>query len=97
MVFCWLTLCVCVELEGKDVEEVFTAVLSPSSNNQPEQSQPPHTAAGSKTHTHHTGTHAHNCLHGHIPLESRDYFLQFFKMYVSHYSRCSTTRRDRVF
>ncbi|XP_069576340.1 histone-lysine N-methyltransferase 2C [Brachyistius frenatus] len=39
------------ELEGKDVEEVFTAVLSPNrSNNQPEQ-QHTHTAAGSKTHT----------------------------------------------
>ncbi|XP_034415694.1 histone-lysine N-methyltransferase 2C-like isoform X10 [Cyclopterus lumpus] len=32
------------ELEGKDVEEVFTAVLSPNSSNQ-------HTVAGSKTHT----------------------------------------------
>ncbi|XP_044195043.1 histone-lysine N-methyltransferase 2C-like isoform X6 [Thunnus albacares] len=43
------------ELEGKDVEEVFTAVLSPnSSSNQPEQSQRTHTAAGSKTHTQHT-------------------------------------------
>ncbi|XP_049896001.1 histone-lysine N-methyltransferase 2C-like isoform X2 [Epinephelus moara] len=42
------------ELEGKDVEEVFTAVLSPSSSNnqQPEQSQQTHTAAASKTHTH---------------------------------------------
>ncbi|KAF7649289.1 hypothetical protein LDENG_00143850, partial [Lucifuga dentata] len=38
------------ELEGKDVEEVFTAVLSPnSSSNQLQQSQ--HTHAGSKTHT----------------------------------------------
>ncbi|XP_031616289.2 histone-lysine N-methyltransferase 2C isoform X5 [Oreochromis aureus] len=39
------------ELEGKDVEEVFTAVLSPdSSNSQSEQSQHTHAAAGSKTH-----------------------------------------------
>ncbi|CAB1432000.1 unnamed protein product [Pleuronectes platessa] len=42
------------ELEGKDVEEVFTAVLSPnSSNNQPQQNRHTHSAAGSKTHTHH--------------------------------------------
>nr|XP_029131590.1 LOW QUALITY PROTEIN: histone-lysine N-methyltransferase 2C-like [Labrus bergylta] len=40
------------ELEGKDVEEVFTAVLSPNrSNSQSEQSQ--HTHTGSKTNTHH--------------------------------------------
>ncbi|XP_040921273.1 histone-lysine N-methyltransferase 2C isoform X2 [Toxotes jaculatrix] len=42
------------ELEGKDVEEVFTAVLSPDSSNQPEQNQHTRTAAGSKTHTQHT-------------------------------------------
>ncbi|KAM8731510.1 histone-lysine N-methyltransferase 2C isoform 5-T5 [Acanthopagrus schlegelii] len=42
------------ELEGKDVEEVFTAVLSPNgSNSQSEQSQHTHTAAGSKTNPHH--------------------------------------------
>ncbi|XP_060950226.1 histone-lysine N-methyltransferase 2C-like [Limanda limanda] len=42
------------ELEGKDVEDVFTAVLSPnSSNNQPQQNRHTHSAAGSKTHTHH--------------------------------------------
>ncbi|XP_078100895.1 histone-lysine N-methyltransferase 2C-like isoform X2 [Sander vitreus] len=46
------------ELEGKDVEEVFTAVLSPNSNNhqQPGQSQHAHTAAGSKGNTHHSAT-----------------------------------------
>ncbi|XP_068593242.1 histone-lysine N-methyltransferase 2C-like isoform X2 [Cebidichthys violaceus] len=45
------------ELEGKDVEEVFTAVLSPNSNNQqPEQSRHTHTAAGIRTHTHHTAS-----------------------------------------
>ncbi|KAM6971552.1 LOW QUALITY PROTEIN: histone-lysine N-methyltransferase 2C-like [Tautogolabrus adspersus] len=39
------------ELEGKDVEEVFTAVLSPnSSHSQSEQSQ--HTHTGRKTNTH---------------------------------------------
>ncbi|XP_069368224.1 histone-lysine N-methyltransferase 2C-like isoform X3 [Paralichthys olivaceus] len=37
------------ELEGKDVEEVFTAVLSPNSSN----NQHTHSAAGSKTPTHH--------------------------------------------
>nr|XP_046227874.1 histone-lysine N-methyltransferase 2C-like isoform X2 [Scatophagus argus] len=43
------------ELEGKDVEEVFTAVLSPnSSNNEPEQNQHTHAAPRSKTNTHHT-------------------------------------------
>lgn len=46
------------ELEGKDVEEVFTAVLSPGRNNlQPEQGQHAHTAAGNKMHAQHTGTH----------------------------------------
>lgn len=50
--------CVCAELEGKDVEEVFTAVLSPdSSNSQSEQSQHTHAAAGSKMHN--TGTDTH--------------------------------------
>lgn len=52
-------MCVCVELEGKDVEEVFTAVLSPSSssNNTLKQIQHTHhpTAAG-KTLTANTGT-----------------------------------------
>ncbi|KAK2859757.1 hypothetical protein Q5P01_004377 [Channa striata] len=43
------------ELEGKDVEELFTAVLSPNSNQQPEQSQQTLTTAGTKTQTHHTG------------------------------------------
>ncbi|XP_055363689.1 LOW QUALITY PROTEIN: histone-lysine N-methyltransferase 2C-like [Betta splendens] len=40
------------ELEGKDVEEVFTAVLSPNSSNnqQLEQCQHPHSAAGNKMH-----------------------------------------------
>lgn len=48
---------VSAELEGKDVEEVFTAVLSPHSNNQhPEQGQHLHTAAGNKMHAQHTGT-----------------------------------------
>ncbi|KAM9839742.1 histone-lysine N-methyltransferase 2C-like [Aulostomus maculatus] len=40
------------ELEGKDVEEVFTAVLSPnSSNHQSELGQHTHTVPGSKTDT----------------------------------------------
>lgn len=52
--------CMCVhhsELEGKDVEEVFTAVLHPNNgdNNQLEQRQN-NTAAG-KTHTPQTGRH----------------------------------------
>ncbi|KAM6900450.1 uncharacterized protein FYW49_016953 [Xenentodon cancila] len=42
------------ELEGKDVEELFTAVLSPGDNKQPEPSQHPH-AAGNKGHTHSPG------------------------------------------
>ncbi|XP_041823896.1 histone-lysine N-methyltransferase 2C-like isoform X4 [Melanotaenia boesemani] len=46
------------ELEGKDVEEVFTAVLSPDSNSQPELSQHTHSAAGTKAHTHTTAVAA---------------------------------------
>lgn len=56
-------MCVCdSELEGKDVEEVFTAVLRPN-NNQLEQRQNANTAAGNKTHTHQTGTHTPRYTH----------------------------------
>ncbi len=63
-----------VELEGKDVEEVFTAVLSPNrSNNQPEQSQHTHTAAGSKTNAHPTGKHTHTHTHTHTAVPDRHF------------------------
>ena len=61
-----MCVCVCAELEGKDVEEVFTAVLSPNGNNsQSEQSQHTYTAAGSKTNPHHAGTHTHTNIYTH--------------------------------
>lgn len=34
----------CLELEGKDVEDLFTAVLSPSTNQPPQLTHPPNTA-----------------------------------------------------
>lgn len=67
-------MCVChSELEGKDVEEVFTAVLRPnnSNDNQLEQGQNTTTAAGNKTHTHHTGTHTLTGTHVQVSLERR--------------------------
>lgn len=56
-------MCVChSELEGKDVEEVFTAVLRPNdnSNNELDQRQNTNAAAENKTNAHQTGTYTHS-------------------------------------
>lgn len=54
----YLCVCLCAELEGKDVEEVFTAVLSPSSSNNTtlKQIQHTHHLPAGKTNTVNTGT-----------------------------------------
>lgn len=67
-----LYICIyCVtELEGKDVEDLFTAVLSPSTNQPPPPPQVPHpqgpgpfpTAPGTRMPHHNTGTSLYTLL-----------------------------------
>lgn len=65
-------ICICcvTELEGKDVEDLFTAVLSPSTNQPPPPPQVPHpqgpgpfpTAPGTRMPHHTTGTSLYGVL-----------------------------------
>lgn len=100
---CSLCLFVCTELEGKDVEEVFTAVMSPNSiSNQSQHSHHTHAAAGCKTHTQQPGTYtrtSHKWRVTHCTLDKHSYrfYIQrspFLNMY--HWSLLSGVTYPRL-